>query len=93
VGNRFDEREARRARQRLPESYGSVSEWYADYAGFVPITMAHALSRLTDQGLPFHDAYLVLLRRGSIVEIDPWPRPDAVGSGHGGDASSGSAER
>lgn len=71
------DREARRARQRLPESYDSVSAWYADYRGFVPIQMAHGLSQLTRSGMSFHDAYLKLLGEGRIVEIEPWPRTEA----------------
>jgi hypothetical protein len=69
-----DDREARRARQRRPESYESVSAWFADYRGFVPLPMAHALSQLTATGMSFHDAYLKLLREGRIVEIEPLPR-------------------
>lgn len=53
-----------------------MSEWFSDYRGRVPLPMAHALSRLTQQGMSFHDAYLELLRRGAIVEIEPWPRGD-----------------
>lgn len=56
---------------RRPETYASVSEWYADDAGYVPITMAHALSKLTATGTSFRDAYLESRRRGAIVEIDP----------------------
>ena len=69
-----EDREARRARQRLPESYDSVSAWFADYRGFVPIQMAHALSKLTATGMSFHDAYLKLLNAGRIIEIEPQPR-------------------
>jgi len=36
--------------------------------------MAHALSRLTDTGMTFGDAYLSLIKKGAIVELDPWPR-------------------
>ncbi len=70
--------QVRRARHRRPESYESVSAWWADYRGSVPITMAHALSRLTDTGMTFGDAYLSLIRKGAIVELDPWPRTGAT---------------
>lgn len=74
-----DTREARRARQRPPESYDTVSEWFADYRGFVPLQMAHAFSRLTAAGMSFPDAYRALRDQGRIIEIDPaeTPEPEA----------------
>lgn len=72
-----DTREARRARQRPPESYGSVSEWFGDYRGFVPLQMAHALSQLTAAGMGFPDAYRTLRDQGRIIEIDPASDPEA----------------
>ena len=66
----------RRARQRPPETYDSISAWYADYAGYVPSVIPLELSKLTRMGVSFPDAYLYLLGRGKIIEIDPWPRPD-----------------
>lgn len=71
-----DDPEARRARQRLPESYESVSAWFADYREFVPLQMAQGLSKLTDSGMSFHDAYLKLLHEGRIIELEPWPREE-----------------
>lgn len=73
-----ESREERRSRQRRPETYASVTEWWADYRGFVPIAMAHGLSQLMAKGMSFHDAYLSLVEAGGIVEIDPWPRPASV---------------
>jgi hypothetical protein len=69
--NRSDSPDARRARQRPPDTYDSVSAWYADYQGFVPLPMAHALSRLTASGMSFPDAYRTLLEQGRIIEIEP----------------------
>ena len=77
VGHPNHDREARRARQRPPESYDSVSAWFEEYVGFVPLPMAHALSVLTQGGTSFRDAYLKLLGEGRIVEIEPWPTKDA----------------
>ncbi|MFN8520149.1 MAG: hypothetical protein U0667_12315 [Chloroflexota bacterium] len=71
-----DPREVREARQRPPETYATVSEWWADYHGFVPIQMAQGLSQLTKQGMPFGEAYLKLLDAGRIIELDPL-RPDS----------------
>ena len=62
-------------RQRPPETYDSVSAYFADYQGYVPLVIPFELSKLTATGMSFHDAYLKLLGRGSIIEIDPWPRP------------------
>lgn len=77
VPNGYDDpREVRKARQRPPETYRTVSEWWADYHGFVPIQMAHGLSQLTKTGMSFHDAYLRLLGAGKIVELEPL-RPDS----------------
>ncbi len=69
---------ARRARRRRPETYESVSAWWADYQGSIPLAMAHALSRLTDSGMSFGDAYLSLIRKGAVVELDPWPRTEEI---------------
>ena len=70
-----DDRELRRARQRDPHAYATVGEWYADYAGFVPIQMAQALSRVMRQrGLAFGAAYDLLHDAGAIVELDDPPR-------------------
>ncbi|MBX3032218.1 MAG: hypothetical protein KF809_18905 [Chloroflexi bacterium] len=71
-----DPREVREARQRPPETYPTVTEWWADYHGFVPIQMAHGLSQLTKTGMSFHDAYLRLLGAGKIIELEPL-RPDS----------------
>lgn len=66
-----DTPEARRARLRPPETYSTVGEWYADYRGFVPIQMAHGLSRYIKQhGCTFAEAYRALRERGAIIEIE-----------------------
>ena len=61
-----------RAELRHWSTYTSVSEWYADHRGYVPIQAAAALGRLTRDGtLSFRDAYRLLLRRGAIIHLDP----------------------
>ncbi len=86
-----DPREVRAARQRPPETYETVSEWWADYHGFVPIQMAQGLSELTRQGMPFGQAYLTLLGAGRIIEFESlrpdsphWRERDAARSGEDG---------
>jgi hypothetical protein len=61
-----------RSELRHWSTYASVGAWYADYRGFVPIQQAAALGRLTSEGgMSFLDAYRLLVRRGSIIHIDP----------------------
>ena len=71
-----DSREARRKSQRPPETYETVGEWWSDYQGFVPIQMAAGLAGLMKDGMSFHDAYLFLLGKGAIIEIEPPDRSD-----------------
>jgi hypothetical protein len=53
-------------------TYTSVTEWFDDYRGYVPIQMAAALGRLTrGNGMTFPDAYRLLLKGGAIIHIDP----------------------
>lgn len=53
-------------------TYVSVSEWYADYHGYVPVQIAAALDRVVrEHGRSFAEAYALLLRRGAIIHIDP----------------------
>jgi hypothetical protein len=53
-------------------TYATVGEWFADYQGYVPIQIPHAIDRLIRAtGLSFPDAYRHLLRRGTIIHIDP----------------------
>jgi hypothetical protein len=53
-------------------TYATVGEWFADYRGYVPIQMAHAIDRLIRRsGMSFPDAYRALLRHGAIIHIDP----------------------
>lgn len=76
------EREQRRARLRDPLTYESVGEWYADYRGFVPIQMAHGLSRaMKELDLSFPAAYRLLRNGRAISEVLPTtPAPaDQVG--------------
>lgn len=61
----------RRAALRPPETYTTVGDWFSDYHGFVPVTMAHALSQVIErEHIPFAEAYARLVARGSIIEID-----------------------
>jgi len=70
-----DDGELQRARLRDPHAYATVGEWYADYAGFVPIQAAQALSRVMRQrGLTFRAAYDLLCDAGAVVELDEAPR-------------------
>ncbi len=68
----------RRARLRDPLTYGSVSEWFADYRGFVPIQMAKGLSDvMRAHGITFAEAYRLLRDAGAIIEIEyPESGPD-----------------
>lgn len=69
-----DLRTNRPAPQRPPETYSSVSEWFADYRGFVPIQMAHGLSRYIERNnCSFADAYRALRDGGAIIEINDEP--------------------
>lgn len=77
-----DDRELRRARLRDPHAYATVGEWYADYAGFVPIQAAQALSRaMRQRGLTFADAYDLLRGAGAIVELSRTPADRDEGGG------------
>ena len=72
-----DPREVREARQQPPESYATITEWWRDYHGFVPLAMAHGISQaMREHDLSFRDAYLKLLKGGAIVELEPL-RPDS----------------
>jgi len=52
--------------------YASVSEWFRDYRGYVPIQIAAGLDRLIrDTGMSFPDAYRALLGAGKIIHVDP----------------------
>jgi hypothetical protein len=51
--------------------YKSVSEWYANHQGRVPVVMAWRLSRyVKEHGCTFGDAYTALLDRGAIILIE-----------------------
>lgn len=64
--------ERRRASLRDPLAYATVGEWFADYHGFVPIQMAHALSRvIAERGITFPEAYRLLRGAGAIIELQP----------------------
>jgi len=53
-------------------TYTTVSEWYLDYHGYVPIEAAAGLSRLIrETGMTFPDAYRALLEARKIIHIDP----------------------
>jgi hypothetical protein len=53
-------------------AYDSVSDWYRDHIGHVPVQAAAALGRLTHgDGTSFPDAYRLLLKRGAIILSDP----------------------
>ena len=61
-----------RSELRHWSTYATVGEWFADYRGYVPIQMPHAIDRLTKRtGLSFPDAYRTLLRGGAIIHIEP----------------------
>ena len=53
-------------------TYTSVGDWYTDHRGYVPIQMAAGISRtMKERGLTFREAYALLLRRGTIIHVDP----------------------
>ena len=53
-------------------TYATLGEWYADYAGHVPVQAAAAIGRhMRDTGLSFPDAYRSLIRARRIVHLDP----------------------
>ena len=61
-----------RSELRHWSEYASVSEWFRDYRGCVPIQMAAGLDRLIrDTGMSFPDAYRALLRARTIIHVDP----------------------
>jgi len=61
-----------RSELRHWSTYASVSEWFQDYHGYVPIQMAAGLDRLIrDTGMSFPDAYRALLGAGKIIHVDP----------------------
>jgi hypothetical protein len=65
--------EGRKQRHELrdPLTYSSVHEWWNDYRGYVPITMAHGLDLYTPRtGATFAEAYAALRGAGAIIEID-----------------------
>ena len=66
--------------ERKPESelrhwstYASVTDWFDDYHGYVPIEMAAGLSRLMREHpeLTFPQAYAWLVHTGAIIELHP----------------------
>jgi hypothetical protein len=66
--------------QRKPEwelrhwsRYRSVSEWFADYRGYVPARMAAGLSQLLgdNPGMTFPEAYALMLRAGATRVSQP----------------------
>jgi hypothetical protein len=61
-----------RSELRHWSTYASVSEWFQDYHGYVPIQMAAGLDRqMRGTGTSFPDAYRALLGIGAIIHIDP----------------------
>ena len=64
----------RKPREQLRRwsTYATVGEWFTDYAGYVPIQIPAAISRLIrNTGMSFPDAYRTLLKRGAIIHLDP----------------------
>ncbi len=65
----------RRAPTRDPLTYTTVSEWWADWCGFVPIQMAQHLALLERGGIPFSDAWRAGVASGAIILLErPWDR-------------------
>jgi hypothetical protein len=61
-----------RAELRHWSTYTSVTLWWDDHRGYVPVQMAAAIDRvMRTEGLSFPDAYRLLLRAGKIIHIDP----------------------
>ena len=84
--------EARRRALRDPHTYSDITEWWADYRGFVPIQMAHGLSQVMKQrGLTFPEAWDLLVGHGAIVVIeypdDPPKEQPAQAGGPAGSAT------
>ena len=72
--DRAGESLARKPRSELRHwsTYATVSEWFRDYHGYVPIQMAAGLDRLMrDTGKSFPEAYRTLVGKGRIIHIDP----------------------
>jgi hypothetical protein len=69
----------RREEMRDPLTYTSVSEWFRDYQGRVPIQMAHGLDRYMQRtGATFAEAYAALRGAGAIIELEYPEDPPAT---------------
>jgi hypothetical protein len=52
--------------------YKTLSEWYADVKGRVPLQMVAGLDNLMrTEGITFPEAYARLVDRRAIIEIEP----------------------
>ena len=62
-------------RPRHWSTYETPGEYWADYAGRVPLPMMVALSGvMRERGVTFAEAYALLLEAGAIIELRPRPR-------------------